>query len=219
VPTTSQLIRSFRLTEVKSMRNPSDDVEAKLRERANTFPVSRDLASILASVDAIAREIVAVDADAVDRDARWPERAIRALQAAQLGGLVVPEVYGGRGQGLLALVQICEILGKECASTAICFGMHCVGASVIARNANKYQQERYLAPINAGRHITTLSFSEAGTGAHSIIHNASSCLSDRTNSSLPGTRLSLQTADTLIRTWCQPRLSTRNSRPADSLAW
>jgi len=139
-------------------------VEAKLRDQANTSP--KDLDSILASVDAIAREIVAVDADAVDRDARWPERAIRALQAAKLGGLVVPEIYGGCGQGLLALVQICEILGKECASTAICFGMHCVGASVIARNANKYQQERYLAPINAGRHITTLSFSEAGTGAH-----------------------------------------------------
>lgn len=151
----------MRVRSVKPRDSPK-----RFREPGNPSPVPKDLDSILALVDAIAREIVAADADKVDRDARWPERGIRALQAARLGGLVVPHVYGGCGQGLLALVQICEILGKECASTAICFGMHCVGASVIARNANEYQQERYLAPINEGRHITTLSFSEPGTGAH-----------------------------------------------------
>jgi alkylation response protein AidB-like acyl-CoA dehydrogenase len=126
----------------------------------------RNIETILQTTREIAREVVAPHADEIDRLARWPEQNIRALQDAGLAGLVVPEGYGGQGHGLLALAQTCEILGRECASTAICFGMHSVGASVIAANPTPDQCERYLAPIVAGRHITTLSLSEQGTGAH-----------------------------------------------------
>ena len=126
----------------------------------------QNIESALRLTEEIAREVVAPNADRVDQEGCWPEQNIRALQTAGLGGLVVPEVYGGQGQGLLALARTCEILGRECASTAICFGMHSVGASVIAANPTPDQCERYLVPIAAGRHITTLSLSEAGTGAH-----------------------------------------------------
>jgi isovaleryl-CoA dehydrogenase len=44
--------------------------------------------------------------------------------------------------------------------------MHCVGTAVIAAKATEEQRERYLAPIAAGEHITTLSLSEPGTGSH-----------------------------------------------------
>ncbi|MBX2885158.1 MAG: acyl-CoA/acyl-ACP dehydrogenase, partial [Granulosicoccus sp.] len=59
-----------------------------------------------------------------------------------------------------------EILGRECASSAICFGMHSVGASVISANPSTEQASRFIQPIVDGKHITTLSLSEAGTGAH-----------------------------------------------------
>lgn len=126
----------------------------------------RDLESILYTAKEIAREVVSPEADTVDREARWPEKGMRTLQQEGLGGLVVPRAAGGRGLGLLGLTQVCEILGQECASTAICFGMHCVGSSVIAANATRDQIERYLEPISAGRHVTTLSLSEPGTGVH-----------------------------------------------------
>ena len=127
---------------------------------------SNDLQAILHKVQEIAKEVVAPASVATDREARWPEAGIRAMQGAGFAGLVVPGAYGGLGHGLQALVQVCELLGQECASTAICYGMHCVGASVIAANATPDQQERFLTPICEGRHITTLSLSEAGTGAH-----------------------------------------------------
>ena len=114
----------------------------------------------------ITREVIAPNAEITDKTAQWPEQGIRALLDEGLGGLVVPESYGGQGQGTLSLAQICETLGSECASTAICFGMHSVGASVIAANPTTDQCDRYLAPIVAGKHITTLSLSESGTGAH-----------------------------------------------------
>ena len=40
--------------------------------------------SILQTTESIAQEVVAVNADVVDKEARWPEQNLRALQAAQL---------------------------------------------------------------------------------------------------------------------------------------
>ncbi|ODU51337.1 MAG: isovaleryl-CoA dehydrogenase [Thiobacillus sp. SCN 63-374] len=126
----------------------------------------QDFASLMLKVQDIAEAVVAPNATMVDAEAGWPEAGIRALQREGLGGLVVPAAYGGKGHGLYALARACEILGQECASTAICFGMHCVGSSVISANATPDQQARFLAPICEGSHITTLSLSEAGTGVH-----------------------------------------------------
>lgn len=114
----------------------------------------------------IAHDILAADCDVVDREAKWPERGIRALQSAGLAGLVVPVSAGGLGQGTGAMVRICEVLGSECTSTALCFGMHCVGSAVIAARATPDQHDLYLVPISEGKHLTTLALSEPGTGAH-----------------------------------------------------
>lgn len=114
----------------------------------------------------IAKQVLAPQAPLIDKEARWPEEGLRALQAAGLGGLVVPERAGGLGLGLEALATICEELGRACASTAICFGMHCVGSAVIAAKATDDQRRRYLEPIARGAHLTTLAVSEPGTGAH-----------------------------------------------------
>lgn len=125
-----------------------------------------DLDDILSQVQEIASEVAAPRSAETDEQARWPAASLRAMQDAGLGGLVVPKEFGGNGHGLYALTRVCETLGSECASSAICFGMHAVGSSVIAANATPDQRERYLTPICEGRHITTLSLSEAGTGAH-----------------------------------------------------
>lgn len=121
---------------------------------------------VLDRAAAVAHDVAGPHAEEVDAAARWPEESLRALQEAGLGGLVVPERAGGLGHGLLALTQVCEVLGQACASTAMCFGMHGVGSAVIAAKATEEQQDRYLDPITSGRHLTTLTLSEPGTGAH-----------------------------------------------------
>ncbi len=131
----------------------------------------RDLESILEQVQHIAKGVVAKNAFDVDKQARWPEEGLRALQQAGIAGLSVPVEYGGLGHGSFAVAQVCELLGQECASTAMCFGMHCVGSAVLSAKATTDQQERFLHPISAGEHLTTLSLSEAGTGSHFYIPN------------------------------------------------
>ena len=126
----------------------------------------QDLESILERVQEIATEVVAPAAESIDKNATWPEAGIRALQKAGIGGLTVPSELGGLGQGSFGVAQVCEILGQECASTAMCFGMHCVGSAVLSAKATHDQSARYLKPIIEGKHLTTLSLSETGTGSH-----------------------------------------------------
>lgn len=126
---------------------------------------SQEVTALLLKAQKIAKEVIAPKVDSSDEEIRWPEEAIRTLQKEGFGGLVVPTLYGGSGCGVLTLAKVCEILGQECASTAICFGMHCVGSSVIAANPTEAQQTNFLTPICNGEHITTLSLSEAGTGS------------------------------------------------------
>jgi alkylation response protein AidB-like acyl-CoA dehydrogenase len=114
----------------------------------------------------IAGEVVTPHAEEWDRDCVWPELALRSLQAAGLGALVIPERFGGRERGLSGLLQVCEVLGSADGSTALCFGMHCVATACISAKATPEQAERLLGPIVAGRHLTTLALSEPGTGSH-----------------------------------------------------
>ncbi len=125
-----------------------------------------DLEAVLARVREIVEDVIAPNASAVDEQARWPEEGVRALQAAGLAGLVVPQAYGGLGFGLLGLVRVCEEIGKACCSSALCFGMHCVGSAVLSAKATPHHARRYLEPIVRGEHWTTLALSEPGTGAH-----------------------------------------------------
>lgn len=147
-----------------------------------------DEQTLLKKAQDIAQNVLAKNVDQIDQKALWPEAGIRILQSEGFGGLVVPKVYGGQGQGLLTLAQVCETLGKECASTAICFGMHCVGSSVISVNATDEQQSRLITPICDGEHITSLSLSESGSGVHFYLPQATLEQIDEDNYLLNGTK-------------------------------
>lgn len=121
---------------------------------------------LLAAARAVASEVLAPRAAQVDAECMWPAHAFEALGQAGLLGLHVPRHLGGHEEGLLALATITEALALHCSSSAICYGMHCVGSAVIAAKATRYHEERYLRPIARGEHITTLSLSESGSGAH-----------------------------------------------------
>ncbi|MEX0719368.1 MAG: acyl-CoA dehydrogenase family protein [Balneolaceae bacterium] len=140
----------------------------------------------------IVREIAMTElsprAEEVDKSGKWPEKSIRAMQKAGLGGMVIPSEFGGGGHGLLGVAKVCEILGRECASTAMCFGMHLVGSAVLAAKATPEQQENFLTPIIEGEHLTTLSLSEPGTGSHFYIPEAELVKEEKGGYLLNGTK-------------------------------
>lgn len=124
------------------------------------------LQEVLSRVETLATGPIRSNAKTIDAEALYPEENIRALLAAGLGGLVIPEAMGGSGHGLYALSRVCERIGRECASTALVYGMHCVGAAVLAAKATGAQRDRFIAPIVSGEHLTSLALSEPGTGIH-----------------------------------------------------
>jgi isovaleryl-CoA dehydrogenase len=131
--------------------------------------LSQKLLELRAKVEEIAVRDIAPRAAQVDEEYLYPKHSLDALGKAGLLGLHVPKRLGGHEQGLTALAVAAETIGKVCPSSAMCFAMHCVGTAVISAKPNRYQEEKYLRPIAEGRHITTLSLSEAGTGANFYI--------------------------------------------------
>ena len=128
--------------------------------------LSAELRAIRGKVRGLASEQIAPVAEQVDCEGLWPEHTFNAMREGGLMGLQVPIRLGGLEQGLLALAVVTETLASACPSSALCFGMHCVGTAVISAKATPAQEERYLRPIASGEHITTLALSESDTGSH-----------------------------------------------------
>lgn len=132
-----------------------------------------DVYALIQQAKDIAQTVVAKEAVLADEQGTWVAESMKALQQAGLTALTAPTDCGGHGQGLYALVRVCEELGKSYASAGLCFGMHCVGTAVIAAKATAWQKKNYLEPIAQGEHLTTLALSEPGTGAHFYIPQTS----------------------------------------------
>ncbi|MBX3131293.1 MAG: acyl-CoA/acyl-ACP dehydrogenase [Polyangiaceae bacterium] len=112
-----------------------------------------------ARVDQIASDVVAKHAGAVDEQSAFPEASIAALRDAGLLGLVSATAVGGQGKGLRDAALVVERLARECGSTAMVVCMH-YAATTVLENLGSESVRRDIA---AGKHLTTLAFSEAGS--------------------------------------------------------
>jgi alkylation response protein AidB-like acyl-CoA dehydrogenase len=101
-----------------------------------------------------------------DKAARFSTDAVRGLGAAGLLGLLVPPEFGGQGLGPKAFAEVTAILAEADASVAMVYVMHVLGAAtIVAAPRNRYLAG-VLADIGAGRHLSTLGFSEPGSRSH-----------------------------------------------------
>lgn len=82
----------------------------------------------------IVADIAAAHADAVDRDAIFPEAAIREAKRQGLFALLVPKEFGGEEQSLTAIADVCYTLGQACASTAMIVAMHQAALACVVRH-------------------------------------------------------------------------------------
>jgi len=115
--------------------------------------------------DALARvieDVVAPGAGNVDASGEFPRKQVDALAQAGLLALTVPAEFGGGGGGLRDAAEVVRELGAVCGSTAMIVTMHYSAAAAIAAAGDK----ETLAAIAAGRHLSTLAFSETGSRSH-----------------------------------------------------
>jgi acyl-CoA dehydrogenase len=113
----------------------------------------------------IATTVARQAAPTVDRDARFPRETIDALKELRMLSAYVSTELGGYGADVAELAQMCELLGQECASSAMVFAMHQIQVACVVHHGGssrffrEYQQEL----VRAQRVIASVT-SEAGVG-------------------------------------------------------
>ncbi len=90
-----------------------------------------NLASRAERVAAVAAEHAA----AVDFNSRFPAEAVAAARAERLLGAAVPREFGGEGASISDIVDVCYVLGRACASTAMIYAMHQTKVACLARHS------------------------------------------------------------------------------------
>jgi acyl-CoA dehydrogenase len=83
---------------------------------------------------AIVAAAAATEAEAVDREARFPKAAIDAARRQRLLGVQIPPEFGGGGASILDITDMCYALGRSCASTAMIFAMHQTKVACLIRH-------------------------------------------------------------------------------------
>ncbi len=76
----------------------------------------------------------AAEAQDVDRDARFPKKAIDAARAERLLGVQIPTAFGGDGASIFDITDMCYALGRACSSTAMIFAMHQTKVACLVRH-------------------------------------------------------------------------------------
>jgi len=120
--------------------------------------MSFDFRAAAESVASVAREHAA----AVDAHGTFPQTAIETARKAGLFGLLSRPDVGGHGLPLRAAGAVVERVARECGSTAMVLTMHWCGAAVL----EAFGDRTVRADVAAGRHLSTLAFSEAGSRSH-----------------------------------------------------
>ncbi len=83
---------------------------------------------------AVVAAAAAAEADAVDRDARFPKAAIDAARREKLLGMQIPRLFGGPGASIHDVTEACFALGRACASSAMIFAMHQTKVACLVRH-------------------------------------------------------------------------------------
>lgn len=119
---------------------------------------------------AVPVDAIAAQADAVDREARFPREALGELRRAGLLGLGVPDTYGGSGGGPLEVVDAVEQVAGACASSGMVYVMHVVATQTLLAGVGEDEPDgpkpEALRAIARGEHLTTLAYSERGSRGH-----------------------------------------------------
>ncbi|MGY0633417.1 acyl-CoA dehydrogenase family protein [Luteimonas sp. A478] len=113
-------------------------------------------------LEPIVTDVILPRAAEIDREARFPREAITALGQSGLLGLISTKDVGGMGLGLDEATQVVERIARDCPATAMVVTMHYAGTTLV----EKHGAEDVRREIAAGRHLTTLAWSESGSRSH-----------------------------------------------------
>jgi alkylation response protein AidB-like acyl-CoA dehydrogenase len=114
----------------------------------------------------IADRILAPAAAQRDKEGKFSVESVAGLGEAGLLGLMLPAEVGGAGLGPRSFAAVTSTLAEADASAAMVYLMHVSAAATIVGAQPDAAVTPVLKEIAAGRHLSTLAFSEAGSRSH-----------------------------------------------------
>jgi alkylation response protein AidB-like acyl-CoA dehydrogenase len=119
---------------------------------------------LVADVATVADAHIAPNAATVDQTGTFPRQSLSALGERGYWGLMLPAEHGGLGEGHRTAAAVLDTVAQRCASTAMVYLMHLCGVACYA--AAKHAPAQLLKSAAAGKHLSTLAFSEKGSRSH-----------------------------------------------------
>src|ERR687889_2882138 len=134
------------------------------------FALSEEHEAIREAVRDLCAAKVAPYAAAVDEEARYPQEAADALQAADFHAPHVPEEYGGAGADALATVLVIEEVARVCVSSSLIPAVNKLGSLPVQISGSEELKQNSLGKLARGEggFSYCLSEPEAGSDAASM---------------------------------------------------
>jgi acyl-CoA dehydrogenase len=140
--------------------------------------VSREpLASRVAATAAFA----GADADAVDKEARFPQAAIDAARLNHLLGIQVPRHLGGEEASIHDVIEACYGLGRACSATAMIVAMHYTKVACLVRHGRGSTWHEAVLRKVARQQLLLASSTTEGQNGGNVRASAAAIQSDGTS--------------------------------------
>ncbi|MGN9836815.1 acyl-CoA dehydrogenase family protein [Nonomuraea sp. H19] len=117
------------------------------------------------TVRALADEKIAPHAAEADETEEFSWDVYKALVAADLHAVHIPEQYGGAGADALATVIVIEEVARACASSSLIPAVNKLGTVPLLLSASEELKSRYLAPVARGEAMFSYALSEPEAGS------------------------------------------------------
>ncbi len=132
------------------------------------YALSEEHLAIREAVRAVCDAKVAPYATDVDENARYPQEAADALQAADFHAPHVPEAYGGAGADALATVLVIEEVARACVSSSLIPAVNKLGSLPVQIAGSEELKKKYLGTLAAGEGGVSSCLSEPDAGSDAV---------------------------------------------------
>jgi hypothetical protein len=121
-----------------------------------------------------AREQLAPNAPAWDRDKHFPRAQVKDLAAMGLMGVAIPEAWGGAGMDATALAIACDEISAGDGATCTIVMVTNLAANILLGYGSDAQKEEFLKPLARGEMLGAFALTEpqAGSDAGAITTRA-----------------------------------------------
>jgi butyryl-CoA dehydrogenase len=113
----------------------------------------------------LAEKVMRPVAAKYDEAQEYPWEVQKAIKAAGLSGVWIPEEYGGMGGGVLDLCIVVEEFSRACGGMGVGYAVNALGSFPIIVGGTDEQKQRWLPGIAAGEKLISFGLSEAKAGS------------------------------------------------------